>query len=146
MLYLTGFLTWLGTGTNGFLFAASSSAFGFMLMIALFLINAIRKLDLARLFYDTGGKEVSSTKFWHVVACFVATVSFLFINFAAPGSAGLEFIWLTYLGVIAGSVSVSKLISAKYPAVVNVPTPMAYVGSGQGEEPEPTYNPALAGQ
>jgi hypothetical protein len=69
------------------------------------------------MFYEPGSSEVSSTKFWHVIACFVATIAFIFINFAAPGSAGLEFIWATYLGVIAGSASLAKLISAKYGVV-----------------------------
>ncbi|WEM34296.1 hypothetical protein [Xanthomonas phage X1] len=85
-----------------------------MLMIAYVLFKAIRKLDLSSMFYEPGTLTVSSTKFWNVVACFVATIAFLFINITAPAAASLEFIWLAYLGVIAGSASVSKLISARY--------------------------------
>lgn len=114
MVYLSSFLAWLAVGTNGFLFAASASAFLFILMIAVFLFKAIWKVDLSQMFYDPGSKVVSSTKFWNVVACFVATIAFLFINITTPAAASLEFIWLTYLGVIAGSASVSKLISAKF--------------------------------
>lgn len=114
MVTLSTFLAWLATGTNGFLFAASSSAFLFILMIAVFLFKAIWKVDLSQMFFEPGCQTVSSTKFWNVVACFVATIAFLFINITAPAAASLEFIWLTYLGVIAGSASVSKLITARF--------------------------------
>lgn len=83
-------------------------------MIAVFLLKAIRKVDLSQMFYETDSTTVSSTKFWNVVACFVATIAFLFINITAPATASLEFIWLVYLGVIAGSASVSKLIEARF--------------------------------
>lgn len=74
------------------------------------------------MFYETGQTEVSHTKFWNIIACFVATVAFLFVNFTAPGAAGMEFIWLTYLGVIAGSASVSKLIGQKFSSDVEIAT------------------------
>lgn len=114
MSVLSTFLAWFAVGTNGFLFATSAAAFLFMLMIAVVLFKAIRKLDLSSMFYDTGSTIVSSTKFWSVIAYFVATIAFLFINIAAPAAASLEFIWLAYLGIIAGSASVNKLISARY--------------------------------
>lgn len=117
MSYLSALIAWLTTGTNGFMLSVSASALVFMIMIAGFLFKAIRKVDLTYMLYEPGTTIVSSTKFWHVVACFVATLAFLFINFAAPGAGSLEFIWLTYLGVIAGSASVSKLIAAKFPGI-----------------------------
>lgn len=83
-------------------------------MIALFLFKAIWKVDLSQMFFEPGSQTVSSSKFWNMVACFVATIAFLFINVTNPAIPGLEFIWLIYMGVIAGTTSVSKLISARY--------------------------------
>ena len=117
MSLLSTFLAWFAAGTNGFLAVSAGAAFIFMLMIMYFLFKAIRKLDLSSMFADAPGSNiVSSTKFWNVVAYFVATIAFLFINISAPASAALEFIWLTYLGVIAGSASINKLIAARFNA------------------------------
>lgn len=85
----------------------------FMLILAGFLFKALTKVDLTTLFLGTDGK-VSPNKFWSSIAYFVATVAFLGINAAAPGSAGLEFIWLIYLAVVASAQVLTSFIATKY--------------------------------
>jgi hypothetical protein len=71
-------------------------------------------MDLTELFYANGTSKVSQTKFWNSIGFFVATICFVYFNFALPSSGAIEAIWLIYLSVVAGAASLSKYISAKF--------------------------------
>lgn len=85
-----------------------------MLIVSVFMFNGLRKLDLSHLFTSESTGQISSTKFWTNISYFVATVAFLTVNIFAPGAASLEMIWLIYLGVVASSASVSKLLALRF--------------------------------
>lgn len=117
---------------NAFGVAAGVFSGLFMLIVSWYFFKGMRKVDLTSLFMeDNNSRKVSSTKFWSSIAYFVATIAFLTINFMAPGSAGLEFIWAIYMSTVAGHAALSKFITAKYKAG---PAPRADIPPEEGEE------------
>lgn len=111
---LTLLTTWLLTDMNLFIILGSAVALAFMILVGAKLAKEIMKLDLSDLFYAKGSKKISGSRFWNTIGFFVATVCFVYFNFALPSSGALEAIWLIYLSVVAGAASLSKYISAKY--------------------------------
>lgn len=119
-LLIDNSFTLIGTGFVGL----------FMLLVAGFFFNALRKVDLTTLFLtdEPGVRKVSSTKFWTSVAYFVATVAFLAANFVAPVGASLEIIWAIYLSTVAGHAAFSKYIGQRFSGGMdNLPQPITPV-------------------
>lgn len=105
-LLIDNAFTLIGTGFVGL----------FMLLVAGFFFNALRKVDLTSLFItdEPGSRKVSSTKFWTSIAYFVATVAFLAANFVAPVGGSLEIIWAIYMSTVAGHAAFSKWLGTKF--------------------------------
>lgn len=77
------------------------------------MLNAMLNLELSSMFTTKNDpNRISHTRFWSNVAYFVATITFIKLNFTENNY--IVELWLIYLGIIGGNASISKLISMKY--------------------------------
>lgn len=74
-------------------------------------------MKLSDLIQDAGTGLMSHTKVWANVAYAAATVAFGYMVYTNTATAE---IWLIYLGGIGASATLSKLLSLKYRAPVDV--------------------------
>ncbi len=101
---------------NPFVLISSIFVCIFLLALTYILFKSLKKFNMADLFIENSTNKISHTKFWSNIAYFASTIAFLSLNLFSnqASQAGMEIIWLIYLGVVASNTVASKWISYKY--------------------------------
>lgn len=101
---------------NPFVLISSIFVSIFLLALTYVLFKSLRKFNMADLFIESTTNKISHTKFWSNIAYFASTIAFLSLNLFSDqaSAAGMEIIWMIYLGVVASNAVASKWIAYKY--------------------------------
>ena len=79
------------------------------------LIKGMWGLSYSTMFNSEGETDkVSYTKFWANIAYFVATISFIRLNFSESDKSYMPELWLIFLGVVGSNAVVAKWLALRY--------------------------------
>ena len=79
------------------------------------LIKGMWGLSYSTMFNSEGDTDkVSYTKFWANIAYFVATISFIRLNFSESDKSYMPELWLIFLGVVGSNAVVAKWLALRY--------------------------------
>lgn len=97
----------------------------FIIMLLWGFVKGVARMSMKDLFIDERSGHISHTKYWSNVAYLSATVAFLVLNlfYFKEIEKYVELLWIIYLGVVASSATISKLISYKYGVKADAPPP-----------------------
>lgn len=96
-----------------------------IILMTFIVVKAVWGLNLKTMFTTKNDpSSISHTRFWSNMAYFVATITFVKLNFRE--SEYITELWLIYLGIIGGNASINKYISMKYGGNQRNPTPVIY--------------------